>query len=234
MAIESVIRSLSPAASWQAPRTMRVPGSYGASPQAARRADYFALSPGMNGASSNTANNRAGLASNTTAQPGQPGTSRLRTKQRRWHPAPGSIVAGTATSPYGQRRFREFCWPMTSTGCRSRMLRACCWAQGATSSGWWHADGGRDRSGSPGRGQGNEPLIMPRREMHFKQAGGNSPACAYFGAVRLRKFRDFVIWREGGHIDSIGGGRESLSPQFISSARVREFAMAVEDAPGYS
>jgi hypothetical protein len=49
--------------------------------------------------------------------------------------------------------------------------------------------------------------------------------------MRLRKFRDFVIWLEGALIDSIGGGRESLSKvsQLISSARAGEFAMAIED-----
>jgi hypothetical protein len=49
--------------------------------------------------------------------------------------------------------------------------------------------------------------------------------------MRLRKFRDFVIWLEEALIDSIGGGRESLSKvsQLISSARAGEFAMAIED-----
>ena len=48
--------------------------------------------------------------------------------------------------------------------------------------------------------------------------------------MRLRKFRDFVIWREGALIDNIGDGRESLSDSAIYFKRSQsEFAMAIED-----
>jgi hypothetical protein len=94
MAIESVIKSLSPAASYGSAAENAVPGSYGTSPQGAPSATAPST-PGMNGSSSNTANNRAGLASNTTSQPGQPGATSQTTNQTAngGMPEPGSIVA---------------------------------------------------------------------------------------------------------------------------------------------
>lgn len=87
MAIESVIKSLSPAAGNGSATDNAVPGSYGASPQGAP-SGTASSAPAMNGSSSNTANNRAGLASNTTAQPGA--TDQTTSGGM---PEPGSIVA---------------------------------------------------------------------------------------------------------------------------------------------
>jgi hypothetical protein len=86
MAIESVIKSVSPAEGGGA-MDNRVPGSYSANPQGAPGATSSSA-PGMNGSSSNTANNRAGIASNTTVQPGATDQT-----TNSGMPAPGSIVA---------------------------------------------------------------------------------------------------------------------------------------------
>ena len=86
MAIESVIKSVSPAEGGGA-MDNAVPGSYGANPQGAPGATSSSA-PGMNGASSNTVNNRAGIASNTTVQPGATDQT-----TNSGMPAPGSIVA---------------------------------------------------------------------------------------------------------------------------------------------
>jgi hypothetical protein len=90
MAIESVIRSVSPASGTGGGMDTAVPGAYGASPGVAGGTSPSA--PGMSGSNSgvnpDTANNRPGLASNSTAQPGvtdQATNSGM--------PAPGSIVA---------------------------------------------------------------------------------------------------------------------------------------------
>ncbi len=90
MAIESVIKSVSPAAGSGSAMDNTVPGAYSASPGVAGGASSSA--PGMNGSNRgvnpDTANNRPGLASNSTAQPGvtdQTANSNM--------PAPGSIVA---------------------------------------------------------------------------------------------------------------------------------------------
>jgi hypothetical protein len=86
MAIESVIKSVSPAEGGGA-MDNTVPGSYSANPQGAPGATSSSA-PGMNGSSSNTANNRAGIASNTTVQPGATDQT-----TNSGMPAPGSIVA---------------------------------------------------------------------------------------------------------------------------------------------
>lgn len=90
MAIESVIRSVSPAAGAGSGMDNSVPGAYSANPGAAGGASPS--EPGMSGSNSGVnpemANNRPGLASNSTAQPGvtdQTTNSGM--------PAPGSIVA---------------------------------------------------------------------------------------------------------------------------------------------
>jgi hypothetical protein len=90
MAIESVITSVSPASGAGGATDNGVPGSYSSSPQAA--AGGTTSAPGMSGsnggANPNMANNRPGLASNTTAQPGT--TDQMTNSGV---PAPGSIVA---------------------------------------------------------------------------------------------------------------------------------------------
>jgi hypothetical protein len=91
MAIESVIKSLSPAAGNGSATDNAVPGSYGASTQGAPSATASS-SPGMNGSSSNMANNRPGLASNTTSQPGASSQTTNQTTNGGM-PEPGSIVA---------------------------------------------------------------------------------------------------------------------------------------------
>ncbi len=91
MAIESVIKSLSPAAGYSGAADNAVPGSYGASPQGASSATAPSA-PGMNGSSSSAANNRPGLASNTTVQPGATDQTTNQTTNSGM-PEPGSIVA---------------------------------------------------------------------------------------------------------------------------------------------
>lgn len=90
VAIESVIKSVSPAESGGS-LDNTVPGSYSANPQGAPGATSSAA-PGMNGASSgmssNSSNNRAGIASNTTVQPGATDQT-----TNNGMPLPGSIVA---------------------------------------------------------------------------------------------------------------------------------------------
>jgi hypothetical protein len=90
MAIESVITSVSPAEGAGNPTDNGVPGSYGASPQGAAGGTTSAsgMSGSNGGTNPNMANNRPGLASNTTAQPG---TADQMTNSG--VPAPGSIVA---------------------------------------------------------------------------------------------------------------------------------------------
>lgn len=89
MAIESVIKSLSPAAGNGSATDNAVPGSYGANPGAPSATS--SSSPGMNGSSSNMANNRPG-ASNTTSQPGATSQTTNQTPNGGM-PEPGSIVA---------------------------------------------------------------------------------------------------------------------------------------------
>jgi hypothetical protein len=90
MAIESVIKSVSPADGGGA-MDNTVPGSYGANSQGAPGASSSSAA-GMNGSSSgtssNTANDRAGIASNATVQPGATNQT-----TNSGMPAPGSIVA---------------------------------------------------------------------------------------------------------------------------------------------
>lgn len=97
MAIESVIKSLSPAAGYGSAADSAVPGSYGTSPQSAPSASAPSA-PGMNGSSSNTASNRPGLASNTTSQPGATDQTTNQAPNSGMTanggmPEPGSIVA---------------------------------------------------------------------------------------------------------------------------------------------
>ena len=94
MAIESVIKSLSPAAGSGSAMDNAVPGSYGTNPQGGT-SGTAPNAPGMNGSSSNTGNNRPGVASNTISQPGQPGATSQSTNQTAngGMPEPGSIVA---------------------------------------------------------------------------------------------------------------------------------------------
>jgi hypothetical protein len=99
MAIESVIRSVSPAQ--ETPSDNTVPGSYGASqgvqgtPGQGTEAGMTPSASGMSGSNGGTnpnTTNRPGLASNTTAQPGMADES-ASTGARTGMPAPGSIVA---------------------------------------------------------------------------------------------------------------------------------------------
>ena len=87
--IESVIQSVSPAAGSGTDNSS--PGAFGASPAAPNAptpSGTTPSSPAMNGSSSSTANDRPGLASNTTAQQGQTDQN-----TNSGMPAPGSIVA---------------------------------------------------------------------------------------------------------------------------------------------
>lgn len=92
MAIESVIKSLSPAAGYSDTANNAVPQSYGSSPQGApnttNQPSQGMNGQGMNGSNPNTANSRPEVPSNTIAQPGvtnqTTGTGM---------PEPGSIVA---------------------------------------------------------------------------------------------------------------------------------------------
>jgi hypothetical protein len=90
VAIESVIQSVSPASGSGADNSTS--GAYGASPATPNAPTSSGATPGMNGSKSsanqNTANNRPGLASNTTAQQGQTDQN-----TNSGMPAPGSIVA---------------------------------------------------------------------------------------------------------------------------------------------
>jgi len=96
LAIESVIQSISPAEG-AGNADNGVPGAFGTTPSAQSTPGGVTSSapgsaPGMNGSnntgmSQNMGNNRPGLASNTTAEPGTTGNSNNGT------PAPGSIVA---------------------------------------------------------------------------------------------------------------------------------------------
>lgn len=89
MAIESVIKSVSPAEGAGSAMDNGVPGAYGSTPGVAGGSPS---APGMNGSNSGVnpkmANNRPGLASNTTAQPGVTDQT-----TNGGMPAPGSIVA---------------------------------------------------------------------------------------------------------------------------------------------
>jgi hypothetical protein len=94
LAIESVIKSVSPAGGDSSMNS--APGNYGASPSSpgvpsGSASPSMSGSPGMNGSSSNQntmSNNRPGLASNTTAQPGVTDQNTNSGAQ-----TPGSIVA---------------------------------------------------------------------------------------------------------------------------------------------
>ncbi len=91
MAIESVIKSVSPADGAGSATDNGVPGSYSAGPQGVSGGTTSSAS-GMSGSNSGTnpnlANSRPGLASNTTAQPGATDQT-----TNSGVPAPGSIVA---------------------------------------------------------------------------------------------------------------------------------------------
>jgi hypothetical protein len=98
MAIESVIRSVSPAQ--ETPSDNTVPGSYGASqgvqgtPGQGTEAGTAPSASGMSGSNggTNPESNHPGLATNTTAQPG--GTDQTTsTRASTGMPAPGSILA---------------------------------------------------------------------------------------------------------------------------------------------
>ncbi len=87
VAIESVLQSVSPAdATGMRDSVPSAPGASSASPGIPSGAG--SSSPGMNGSNSSVNNNRPGLASNTTAQPGQTDQS-----TNSGMPAPGTIVA---------------------------------------------------------------------------------------------------------------------------------------------
>jgi hypothetical protein len=99
MAIESVIRSVSPAQ--ETPSDNTVPGAYGSSPGVqgtpgqgteAGMAPSASGTSGSNGGTNPNTTNHPGLASNTTAQPGVADET-ASTGTRTGMPAPGSIVA---------------------------------------------------------------------------------------------------------------------------------------------
>jgi hypothetical protein len=91
MAIESVIKSVSPASDGSNEMGSTVPGSYGSSSPGGQGTPEGTTpsAPGMTGSNgTNPNNNRPGLASNTTAQPGATNQT-----TNSGMPAPGSIVA---------------------------------------------------------------------------------------------------------------------------------------------
>jgi hypothetical protein len=93
LAIESVIQSVSPAASGTSAMDNSAPGNYGSSPSApSSPSGATSSSPGPSGSNSsmnqNSGSNRPGLASNSTAQPGATDQN-----TNSGMPAPGSIVA---------------------------------------------------------------------------------------------------------------------------------------------
>ena len=187
LAIESVIESVVSGGGRQR-RGKCGSGIVRHSPQGAPSATAT-TTPGMNGSSSNTANNRDRTRfehdiSAWSARRNQPD---YEPNSERWH-------AGARKHRSSERQCRHTHNGDPGGSARQRhqrpafhkCFRHAAWRKARHSSRRWHADGGRGRSGSPGRGRRNEPLIQG----HDERCTSSRPEvtlrpASYFGANEI-------------------------------------------------